>query len=356
MRAEHRIIAVSICLGIVVWVFDALVDYFFLVRGSFWGLLIPDNQEHEIFTRCLILGLFAGSGIILSGTITNLRKAKEDLQSLNAQLETRVRERTVELDTAKNRMEFELVRRRKVEEELLLERTKLMGTMDELGRSREEMRGLASHLQSVREDERTQVAREIHDELGQTLTGLSMDLSWLEGKLSTDGAEAHPTLIETAKSMSKNIDGAIGMVREISSQLRPGILDAAGLIAAVEWQAARFQNRTGVECRLDFPCGELRLDKDRSTALFRIFQEILTNAARHSKATAVNATLGRDSGEIVLEVKDNGRGITDAEIHDSKAFGIMGMRERTAALGGEFRIEGTHAEGTRILVRVPMAP
>jgi signal transduction histidine kinase len=354
MRTEHRIIGLSIILGIFVWIFDAFFDSFVFLRGSFWGVLIFDIKKHEIFMRCLILGLFVGFGIILSRVISRLEKAKTALQGFNTQLEARVEERTSDLEEAKAHLEMELAHRREVEEDLLLERNKLMGIMDELRRSREELRGLASHLQSVREDERTRVAREIHDELGQTLTSLSMDLVWMETRLSKDGATGHPWLTETMGSMSKNIDGSIQLVRKIATQLRPGILDAVGLIPAIEWQAARFQERTGVECRICLPSGEFQLDRDRSTGLFRIFQEILTNAARHSKATAVNATLAMEPGQIVLEVKDNGRGITDMEIRDSKAFGIMGMRERAAALGGEFRIEGVHAEGTRVVVRVPL--
>jgi signal transduction histidine kinase len=355
MRIEHHIIAISFVLGLVVWVLDTLVDHLVFYKGTFWGLLYPDASAHEIYIRSLILSLFVGFGIVLSRIVARLREANCAFESSNSRLDSRVKEQTAELTAAKSRLEAELAQRRKAEEELQAERNKLIGITEELETSRAKFRGLASHLQLVREEERTMVAREIHDELGEILTSLSMDLSWMTRRLSglSDGID--PSLMKAMASMSDNVDAGMRLVREIASELRPGALDAAGLIGAIEWQAARFRERSGVECNLDLPSeGEFQFDRERSTELFRIFQEILTNVARHAKATVVSAALTIEPGEVVLDVQDNGRGIAEAEINEPKSFGILGMRERTAALGGEFHIEGTHGKGTKVDVRVPL--
>jgi signal transduction histidine kinase len=197
------------------------------------------------------------------------------------------------------------------------------------------------------------VAREIHDQLGQILTSLSMDLTWLEGRLPKDESASDGALIETIQSMANTIDAAVRLVREIASELRPGVLDDIGLIAAIEWQAEKFQKKTGVECHLALQHNGLRLDRHGSTELFRIFQEILTNVARHASATEVDISLTDGTGDLMLEVRDNGRGITDAEVSDSMALGILGMRERAMALRGDFHIVGSPGKGTRVAVRMP---
>lgn len=228
---------------------------------------------------------------------------------------------------------------------------KILMTEAQLKNSREQLRRLSAHLQSAREEERTRIAREIHDELGQALTGLKMDLSWLDKKLK--GSENDKTgIISKLESMGNLVDGTIKTVRKISSELRPGVLDYLGLAAAIEWQAQDFQNRTGIVCSIDSGAADFDLDQNSSTAVFRIFQETLTNVARHSKATQVNIKMDIEEENFVLEISDNGRGITESEIYNNKSLGLLGMRERANLIGGDFHIKGT-STGTVVSVIIP---
>ncbi len=220
----------------------------------------------------------------------------------------------------------------------------------ELELSREELRNLSAHQQSVREEERTRIAREIHDELGQALTALKMDLSWLKNRLPAGEKPLHAK----ARQMEKLADATIESVRRISQELRPGLLDDLGLAAAIEWQAADFQNRSGIACRAQLEADDLELDRDVATVLFRIFQETLTNIARHAGASKVSVRLEREEGRILLTVADNGRGITKKQIDDGRSFGIIGMRERTHLFGGELKISGNCEEGTTVTVGIPL--
>jgi PAS domain S-box-containing protein len=220
----------------------------------------------------------------------------------------------------------------------------------ELEHSRQELRNLSTHQQTVREEERTRIAREIHDELGQTLTALKMDLAWLKNHLPAGMKPLHTKV----QQMSKLADATIESVHRIATELRPGLLDDLGLAAAIEWQAADFQNRSGIACRSVLAADDLELDRDLATALFRIFQETLTNVARHAGATRVEVSLERIEERIVLTVADNGRGITRRESEDDGSFGIIGMRERAHLWGGEMRISGSRGEGTRVSVAIPL--
>ena len=215
--------------------------------------------------------------------------------------------------------------------------------------SREQLRALTAHLERIREEERTRIAREIHDELGQALTGLKMDLSWFASRLPN-----HPALLEKSTAMLKLIDSTVQAVRRLSTELRPAILDSLGLIPAIEWLAQEFQKRTGLECDFVTPDEELNVDQERTTALFRICQEALTNVARYAQATRVHIELDSDEQEITLRIADNGRGITEAEQRATNSFGLLGMRERARLLGGTFSIKGAPNAGTTLTVRVPM--
>jgi len=221
---------------------------------------------------------------------------------------------------------------------------------EELQNSHEQLRNLTVYLESVREQERTNIAREIHDELAQSLTALKMDLAWLDNKLPRDQIP----LVEKVRSMSELIDSIIQTVKRISSDLRPGILDDLGLVAAIEWQADEFQKRTGINCRFTVDPDDLMVDQDRSTAFFRIFQETLTNIARHASASLVSVDLSREAGTLMLRVVDNGTGITEEQIHDSKSFGLIGMRERVHPWAGLVNIKGIPGRGTTVEVRVPL--
>jgi PAS domain S-box-containing protein len=226
---------------------------------------------------------------------------------------------------------------------------------ERLTTSREQLRNLAARLQDVREEERTLIAREVHDELGQAMTGLKMDLSWLSSRVSEACEEvARARLMEKIGSMSKLIDATIQSVRKISTELRPGVLDDLGLVAAIEWQAQEFQARTGIACELTLPPDDASLDRERSTAIFRIFQEILTNVTRHAKATRVRVSMTEEAGQIILQVRDNGQGITEGQIADPRSLGLLGMRERALILGGEVTFSGTQGQGTTVTVRIPL--
>jgi len=222
----------------------------------------------------------------------------------------------------------------------------------ELKNSREQLRALSAHLQSVREQERTSIAREIHDELGQALTGLKMDLSWLQKNLGQE----RKVLSKKLRTMSKLMDETVQTGRRISAELRPGALDDLGLAAAIEWQLQEFQTRTGIRCKLNSEVGEeLDLGPDGSTAMFRIFQETLTNVARHAHASRVAVTLTQPEGSLLLRVRDNGRGITSTEIAHPQSFGLIGMQERIHLLAGEISIEGAPGKGTMVTVKVPLS-
>jgi signal transduction histidine kinase len=221
---------------------------------------------------------------------------------------------------------------------------------EQLISSQEQLRALSAHLQSIREEERTLVAREIHDELGQELTGLKMDLSWLIKRLPA----VQEQLVNKVESMLKLIDTTIQSVRRISTKLRPGVLDDLGLTAAIEWQTQDFQNRTGIQCEFNSTLIEVDLDRDRSTAVFRTLQETLTNVTRHASATRVNIYLGKKDASIVLIVEDNGKGITRNEIFDPKSLGLLGMRERALVFGGKVEIKGKPGKGTTVTLRIPL--
>jgi signal transduction histidine kinase len=223
-------------------------------------------------------------------------------------------------------------------------------TEQRLRSSEENLRALAAHLQSVREEERIHIAREIHDELGQALTGLKLDI----GSLNKEGVgEQAKAIAERTHGLSLAIDRIINSVRRIASGLRPEVLDEIGLSAAIEWQAREFQRRTGVRCSVDIKPGFTDPDPARSTALFRIFQELLTNVARHANATRVKAFL-HDGEALSLIVEDNGRGIKDVEHESPTSLGLLGLRERVVAFGGAIELRGEEGKGTRVSVSIPM--
>jgi signal transduction histidine kinase len=234
----------------------------------------------------------------------------------------------------------------------LLQEIRERATAEEhLKASQESLRALAAHLQSVREEEWTRIAREFHDQLGQALTGLKMDVSWISSRLP-QGAEA---LRERAQSMSELIDATMESVRQIVSRLRSDVLDQLGLMAAISWQAEEFQRRSGIRCNVVLPAEEVQLDTGRSTALFRIFQELLTNVARHANATRVEVTVRCESGRVTLGVEDNGRGIDGAVARSPKSLGLMGVRERLLPFGGRVDLHGVRGKGTVVKVTLPKA-
>jgi signal transduction histidine kinase len=218
----------------------------------------------------------------------------------------------------------------------------------ELQRSFGQLRALARRLQSVREEERKRVARELHDQLGQDLTAIKIDVSSLLHELAPDKQQQ-------SEALFRLIDQTIESVRRISAELRPGILDALGLMAAVEWAAEEFQSRARTKCRLDLPQDDVFVDRELATAFFRILQETLTNVARHANATEVDVRLAKEDDSLTLEVHDNGKGISEEQLSADSSLGILGMRERALLLRGEVTIHGGPGEGTTVRVRIPVA-
>lgn len=219
----------------------------------------------------------------------------------------------------------------------------------EILRSRQELRDLTARLQLVREDERTGLAREVHDELGQALTGLKIDLAWLKPRVSD-----RPALVERVQSIIVRIDGAMDTVRRIATDLRPSVLDDMGLVAAVEWQALDFERSTGITARLEVQAVHPDLDDACATTAFRILQETLTNVTRHAHATRVTIALKVSDEELILEVRDNGRGISESERMSPRSLGLVGSRERALGCGGELVIRGVRNQGTTVWLRIPL--
>ncbi|MBI5304967.1 MAG: PAS domain S-box protein [Chloroflexi bacterium] len=254
-------------------------------------------------------------------------------QELSQDLEQRVVARTIELQNTNVQLANEVAERQRVNEEL---------------------RRLSAHLQSAREEERIRIAREIHDQVGQVLTAVKMDLALLDRKLKNTKTVPVADVKADVNRTIQLVDATIKTMREIIRELRPEILDHLGLSAAIEWQLQEFQTRTGIACHFDTTLDEVNLDLDRSTAVFRIFQETLTNVARHANATRVEANLKQEDGTIVLQVRDNGKGLASSDLSDKKTFGVLGMRERAHVFGGEVTLAGAPGEGTTVTVRIPV--
>lgn len=220
--------------------------------------------------------------------------------------------------------------------------------------SRNQLAALAVRLESVREEERTRIALEVHDVLGQALTGLKLDVAWAHKRISESIEPAHVAVLARLTSARELLDSTIQSVRGIATTLRPGVLDELGLEAAVEWQAREFQHRTGIACATTIWPRNMVLGPEQSTALFRILQEILTNVARHAHATHVDIRLEQSGEHVSLQVRDNGRGISGVEQSGPEAFGLLGMRLRAQQQGGTFDIQGTSGTGTMVTVRIPL--
>ena len=232
--------------------------------------------------------------------------------------------------------------------ELISRSSHVAGLAIERRRLDDQVRALSDRTEEIREDERTGIAREIHDQLGQALTALKMDIAWVARRLE-DPAAARGKLDE----MSRSADEVIAAVRRISAELRPGILDDLGLQAAIEWQAEEFTRRTQIPAQVRSALGDVRLDRSLATAVFRIFQESLTNVARHAGATRVDVELGLERGHLRLEVADDGVGVPGAVINGG-SLGLLGMRERARRLGGDCEIRRREPRGTAVSLRIPL--
>ena len=260
--------------------------------------------------------------------------SEEELEVYRHDLEELVKERTLDLDRINQQLEAEVIERKSKEKAVQ--------------ETASQLRALSVRLQSVREEERRSIALDVHDKLGQALTGLKIGVSLLKKRVAGDSV-----LEERLEGMSQLIDDTIKTVREISAQLRPGMLEDFGLLAALEWQLEKFKEATGLECVLTSDIDEEGLDKELSTALFRIAQEAMTNVARHADASCLELRLHEDHGSISMEVLDDGRGIDEEQVSAPGSLGILGMKERALAFGGEVEMRGEQGKGTVLIARIP---
>ena len=249
-----------------------------------------------------------------------------------------IKSRLSRVDRALRRSFMELHRHRKRER-----------AEEQLRVSHGELRALTNYLQKVREEERTRIALQVHDDLGQALTGLKLDLSWIAGKIPRERE-----VLRKIKTMSEHIDETINTVRRIATELRPGVLDSLGLVAAIEWQAADFQRRTGIPCEVRSEVPEAPFFPEFTTVCFRIFQETLTNIIRHANATRVEVLFLREQDQIALIVRDDGCGISEKAIN-TPSIGLLGMKERAAQIGGALDFYGRPGLGTTVILRVPVS-
>ncbi|HJV54032.1 MAG TPA: CHASE domain-containing protein [Noviherbaspirillum sp.] len=232
----------------------------------------------------------------------------------------------------------------------IMDITERKQTMEALKRSRELLRELTAHQDRVKEDERRRIAREIHDELGQTLLALRIDVSMLEARTG----KSHPHLNAKVRAALQYIDATVKTIRTIINNLRPAVLDL-GLSAAIEWQVNEFRRRSGISCELVLGEEEFAVDDTRATTLFRILQESLTNVIRHAKATHVLVELHRQDGQLVMKIADNGVGIYADARKNANSFGLVGVEERVHALNGKFLITSTPGHGTVLTIHIPLA-
>lgn len=258
----------------------------------------------------------------------------QELERYRQHLEDLVRQRTRELEWVNALLTREVGERRERERKLR--------------EATERLRALSAHLQTVREEEQKRIAREVHDTLGQALTGLKIELSLLGRKVGDD-----PELEKRVKELTTLADSAIGMVRDISGRLRPSLLDDLGLEAALEWELKRLGEKAGLDSTLEVEVDGEIPGGDISEGLFRIAQEALTNVVRHSGAGKVAVRLFREGGDLVMTVEDDGRGAAPEDLRRADALGVLGMQERAYALGGSLEIVGRKGEGTTLKVRVP---
>ena len=260
--------------------------------------------------------------------------SEEELEVYRVHLEELVKERTLDLDRINKQLQSE-IRERQDQESVLQE-------------TASQLRALSARLQSIREEERRAIALDVHDKLGQALTGLKINVSLLKKKVA-----GVPELEEKIEGMSQLIDDTIETVREIAAQLRPGILDHFGLVAALDWQLQRFKEATGLKYVLTSNLGDEPLDKELSITLFRIAQEAMTNVARHAEAGRIEVHLFRDKEGLALEVADDGKGISEEQTSGTGSLGILGIKERAYALDGNVELKGEPGKGTVLVVRIP---
>lgn len=305
-----------------------------VVSGRLVGGIVFSFRQAQAFSaedRAYIVALAQQCAQALERT----RLYQAERQAREA-LEVRVQARTGDLQQANQRLEAEIAER--------------IQAQDQLAQSYAQLRALAERLEAAREDERLRIAREIHDVLGGALTAHKLEVAALKRAF---GAAA-PGLAERAGEIAQRIDETIQTVRRLATELRPAVLDDLGLVAAIEWQLGEFHSRSGIVCDFSQPAGPIEPDPARDIAVFRVFQETLTNILRHAQATRVAVSLERQPQRLVLRVRDDGRGLDPGALRQARSLGLTGMRERISQIGGELEIAGAPQQGTTVLVKVPL--
>lgn len=260
--------------------------------------------------------------------VANLTSAQRELRDINKNLEERVKSRTEQLAHSE----------------------------DALRQTGEQLRALSAHLQTIREEERAYISREIHDQLGQMLTAMNIDLAVIERQLLKSGTPSTvASVVEKVRYLSGMVESTIQRMRRLALELRPDILDNLGIDEALEWQAKEFQARTSIRCDLSKPARQIAIDEPRAIALFRMFQESLTNILRHAHASKVAIRLQEKDGNVILQIRDDGKGIKESDLQGIRSLGIIGMRERAAHFGGDVRFEGKPGEGTTVTIELPLS-
>ncbi|NJM40633.1 MAG: HAMP domain-containing protein [Anaerolineae bacterium] len=257
----------------------------------------------------------------------DLQKRTDELEQLNTDLEQRVQLRTDQLQTA----------------------------VDRLQESRQQLRNLSHQQRELLEEEQARISREVHDQIGQALTGLKMDLAAVQRRMAADGPTPSQAVTDRIAAMAGLIDDTIQTTRAIARRLRPTILDDLGLGDAIEWQASDFQQRTGIVCSVVNHNVLGALNRDVATAAYRIVQEALTNVARHAQATEVLIELELTDDALSIQVRDNGKGMP-AQLEDIKSLGVLGMRERARELGGSLEMQSSNGKGVLVVAQLPKHP
>jgi signal transduction histidine kinase len=274
-------------------------------------------------------------GGLIANTIQN-KQIEDELSQHRNSLETLVESRTLDLSNTNTRLKREIGEHESTQQNLI--------------NSTEKFRKLSNQIQAIREEEKSRIAREVHDQLGQALTALKIDTVQLEKKIPKD----LPDLKYQAKSITKTIDDTIKNVQQIAMDLRPPILDAFGVCEAIAWQANEYAKKLNIRFDLNCLQRHIDLEKGLQTALFRIFQESVTNIVRHSKATQVQVRMDYENGKLIFEIADNGIGITRGDIASSESLGLVGMKERVHAWDGEVEFEGSTGKGTKVIITIPL--
>jgi signal transduction histidine kinase len=302
---------------------DSLVGVMFLYTDTY-----PSWYQHSQEVLLSIGGLIADT--------IKRKQIDKELEQYKDQLEHMVDSKTIEL--------------RSTNEKLTLEIEEHKSTQEHLKSSRDQFRMLSSQIQEAREEEKSRISREVHDRLGQSLTALKMDSVYIEKKLPPSLEEIKRSM----RSMTQLIDTTITSVQEIAMELRPPILDAFGLCEAIAWQAGEYNKKLGIEFNLNCLQEHIELKKDLNTALFRIFQETLTNIVRHAQATKIQVSLNLIDGHLIFIIEDDGKGIEKEVIHNPESIGLIGIRERAWGFNGRVQFDGFPGKGTRVTVKIPL--